>query len=248
MSQHQSPQHPLQTGNSTLLIILKSLTEAIRILDLMLKEERIVEQKLAESFGHGVDPRQTGDRMHEFGHICERLWNLETMLSCDTRAAILMAAIDLEMAIVRFCQANLGNATTQAIASLALAAQLEVAHRALGIPEEFHDTPQYHALQALLTWRTMFEHGTMIDMPARSVQDQSLMSPGRFPQPGDEVYQLIEYMRHYLVVQHHLIQINEYPHLTRTIADLKEIEHRLNRIRAFQFKHGRLVGQSEAPA
>lgn len=241
------PQQLSRTGNSASMIILKSLAETVRILELMLKEERKVSEQLERFFARYANPTISEQSMEEFGFICERLWNFETMLSCSSRTALLMATIDIETSIIRFCTYNLGEAATEAIKGLSLEASLEIAHRALGIPEEFRDTPQCHALRKLTTWRTTLAHGTLPDIPTPSVTENNTVTPGRYPHPGDEVQQLRDYLRHYLVVQQHLLRINEHPYMARNSNDLDEIEQRLNKIGTFHFREGRITEQFDLP-
>jgi hypothetical protein len=247
VQEYLTPQQPSQTGNSAILITLKSLTEVVRILELMLKEERSVSERLERFLGRYANPTISEQSMQEFRFICERLWNFETMLSCSVRTALLMATLDIETTILRFCTYNLGEAATEAIKPLSLEAKLEVAHRALGIPEEFRDTPQCHALHELMAWRDTFKWGSVADVPAPSVTENNIVTPGRFPTPGEEVQQLRDYLRYYLVVQQHLLRINEHPYVARNQNELDEIEQRLNRICAFQFRDGRIVDQFDIP-
>ncbi len=240
--QEQGSYQPhIQMGNSAALIILKSLSEMVRLLDLMLHEERVVAEKFERFSQRYASPTLSDESLREFGQIYERLWNFETMLSCAARTALVMAVLDIQTTLNRFCVNNIGTVTTEAIRELPLDAQMEVAHRTLGVPEEFRSTPQYHALRELITWHENFSRGTIPDVPAPSIYENNITTPGRYPNPGDEVHQLREYLRHYLVVQHHLLRINEHPFLAYNSSGLEEIEQRLSKIRTFQFSDGRLV-------
>lgn len=96
--------------------------------------------------------------MEEFGDICERLWTLEADLRCCIRSAILMAIIELESTVNMFCYFNLGETVTDAIENISLGAKIEIAHRALALPD-FKGTHQHRATRTLLNWRNAFAHG-----------------------------------------------------------------------------------------
>ena len=93
---------PFWRSNGAIFIVLKSLVEAERVLNKMLREQRIVDSKLASFYAKyppEVDVSDSEEAMEEFGDICERLWELEADLSCCTRTAILMAIIELESSV-----------------------------------------------------------------------------------------------------------------------------------------------------
>ncbi len=114
---------PFWRSNGAIFIVLKSLAEAEWVLNKMLREQRIVDSKLAGFYAKyppEVDVSDSEEAMEEFGDICERLWELEADLSCSTRTAILMAIIELESTINMFCYFNLGETVTDAIENLSL--------------------------------------------------------------------------------------------------------------------------------
>jgi hypothetical protein len=119
-------------SNGAIFIVIKSLAEAEQVLNKMLREQRIVDRKLAVFYARyppKTDAAESDEVMEEFADICERLWNLESDLSCCTRTAILMAIIELESAVNMFCYFNLGETVTDAIENLSIGAKIEVAHR-----------------------------------------------------------------------------------------------------------------------
>ena len=177
--------------------------------------------------------------MEEFGDICERLWNLEADLSCHTRTAILMAIIELESTVNRFCYFNLGETITEAIENLSLAAKIEVAHGAFALPE-FKGTHQHHAVRTLLNWRNAFAHGKCTDMPVRSIRDNHLKEPAKYPNPGAEVLEMLTLLHGYLIVSQHLHKISKHPYTSGYPVELNEVEDRLERLQTFQFDEGQL--------
>ena len=236
---------PFWRSNGAIFIVIKSLAQAEQVLNKMLREQRIVDTKLDAFYGKyppETHASESDEAMEEFGDICERLWNLEADLSCHTRTAILMAIIELESTVNRFCYFNLGETITEAIENLSLAAKIEVAHRALALPE-FKGTHQHRAVRTLLNWRNAFAHGKCTDMPVGSIRDNHLKKPAKYPNPGAEVLEMLNLLRGYLIVSQHLHKISKHPYTSGYPVELNEVEDRLERLRTFQFDEGQLVGR-----
>jgi len=236
---------PFWRSNGAIFIVLKSLAEAERILNKMLREQRIVVSKLAGFYAKyppEVDVSDSEEAMEEFGDICERLWELEADLSCCTRTAILMAIIELESSVNMFCYFNLGETVTEAIENLSLGAKIEVAHRALALPD-FKGTHQHRAVRILLNWRNAFAHGKCTDMPIGSIRENHLKQPEKYPDPGNEFQEMLSLLRDYLVVSQHLRKMSTHPYTSGYPVELNEVADWLERLRTFQFDEGQLVGR-----
>jgi hypothetical protein len=99
-------QGPFWRSNGAIFIVLKAVTEAEQVLNKMLREQHIVDGKLTifyRKYPSDSASSDSDEAMEEFGDICQRLWDLEAELSCCTRTAILMAIIELESTVNRFC-------------------------------------------------------------------------------------------------------------------------------------------------
>jgi hypothetical protein len=236
---------PFWRSNGTIFIVIKSLAEAEQVLNKMLREQRIVDSKLAvfyAKYPSETDEAESEEAMEEFADICERLWNLEADLSCYTRTAILMAIIELESAVNMFCFFNLGETVTEAIENLSLGAKLEVAHRALTL-SDFKGTHQHRAVRTLLNWRNAFAHGKCTDMPIGSIRENHLKKPEKYPYPGSEFQEMLSLLRDYLVVSQHLHKTSKHPYTSGYPVELNEVEDWLDKLRTFQFDERQLVGR-----
>ena len=238
-------QGPFWRSNEASFIVLKAVTEAELVLNKVLREGRIVNGKLIiyySKYPSNSDEAKSDEAMEEFSDICQRLWELESELSCCTRTAILMAIIDLESTVNMFCYFNLGETATNAIENLSLTAKIEVAHRVLGLPE-FKGTHHHHAVRMLLNWRNAFAHGKTTDMPYSSLRENHLREPKKYPDPGDMVQEMLTLLRGYLAINQHLREISKHPYTSGYAVEQKELEERLERIETFQFDEGQLVGR-----
>jgi hypothetical protein len=236
---------PFWRSNGAIFIVLKSLAEAEQVLNKMLREQRIVNSKLDVFYAKyppETDATDSDEAMEEFGDICERLWELESDFSCCTRTAILMAIIELESTVNKFCYFNLGETVTDNIENLSLAAKIEVAHRVFAFPE-FKGTHQHRAVRTLLNWRNAFAHGKCTDMPPGSIRDNHLKEPEKYPNPGDEFHEMLSLLRDYLIISQHLRKISKHPYTSGYPVELNEVEDWLERLRTFQFDEGQLVGR-----
>ena len=234
---------PFWRSNGAIFIVIKSLAEAEQVLNKMLREQRVVDSKLVVFYAKyppETDAAESDEAMEEFGDICERLWELEADLRCCIRTAILMAIIELESTVNMFCYFNLGETVTDTIEGLSLTAKIEVAHRALALPD-FKGTHQHRAVRTLLNWRNAFAHGKCTDMPVGSIRDNHLKKPEKYPDPGDEVQEMLSLLREYLVVSQHLHKISKHPYTSGYPLELNELEDWLERLRTFQFDEGQLL-------
>lgn len=236
---------PFWRSNGAIFIVIKSLAEVEQVLNKILREQRIVNNKLADFFAKyppETNEAESEEAMEEFADICERLWNLEADLSCCTRTAILMDIIELESTVNMFCYFNLGETVTDAIENISLGAKIEVAHRALALPD-FKGTHQHRAVRTLLNWRNAFAHGKCTDMPVGSIRDNHLKEPEKYPDAGSEVQEMLSLLRDYLVVSQHLRKISKHPYTSGYPVEMNEVEDRLESLRAFQFDERQLVGR-----
>jgi hypothetical protein len=228
-----------------MFVVLKSLAEVEQLLNKMLREQRIVDSKLDvfyAKFPSEADVSESDEAMEEFGDICERLWNLESDLSCTTRTAILMAIIDLESTINQFCYFNLGEATANSIEGLNLSGKLEVTHAVLGL-SPLKGTHVDRSLHNLVNWRNAFAHGKCTDMPRNSIKENHLTAPDKFPGPGDEVQEMVTLLHDYLVTCQHLSKITRHQYTVANSVENKEIDDWLRKLRTFHFVEGQIVGR-----
>jgi hypothetical protein len=211
----------------------------------MLREQRIVDSKL-DIFYAKYPPdagiSESDEAMEEFGDICERLWSLESDLSCYSRTAILMATIDLESTINQFCYFNLGDATANSIEGLNLIEKIEVTHAVLGL-SSFKGTHVYRALHNLVNWRNAFAHGKCTDIPRNTIKENHLTNPEKFAGPGDEVQEMLTLLHDYLVVCQHLSKISRYQYTAANSVENQEIDDWLRKVRTFHFAEGYIVGR-----
>ena len=236
---------PFWRSNGAIFIVLKSLAEVEQVLNKMLREQRIVDSKLDAFYAKyppETDESDSDKAMEEFGDICERLWSLEADLSCCTRTAILMAIIELESTVNMFCYFNLGETVTDAIENLSLVAKIDVAHRALALPD-FKGTHQHRAVRTLLNWRNAFAHGKCTDMPVGSIRENHLKEPEKYPDPGNEFQEMLSLLRDHLLVSQHLRKVSKHPYTSGYPVELNEVEDWLEKLRTFQFDEGQLVGR-----
>ncbi len=96
-----------------------------RLLGKLLKEERNITPKLEEFYSKHPEEELTEEASYEFADITDQAWGIEALIGRAASTAILMAAIDLESTINRFCFFELGETTADAIESLPMAAKLE---------------------------------------------------------------------------------------------------------------------------
>ena len=99
------------------------------------------------------------------------------------------------------------------------------------------------SVSALFCQSASFAHGKCTDMPVGSIRDNHLKKPEKYPDPGDEVQEMLSLLREYLVVSQHLHKISKHPYTSGYPVELNEVEDWLERLRAFQFDEGQLVGR-----
>jgi hypothetical protein len=238
---------PYWRTNGAIMIVQKSLSEVVRVLASMLREQRIVDKKLGPYFDkYPDDPDSYTDEAadDEFGEICDRLWWIESDLSCQTRTAILMATIDLESTINRFCYYNVGETTAESIERLSLTEKLEVIHAVLHL-NSFKGTHQYQAVRKLVNWRNAYAHGKCTDMPHNTIKENHLKQPDKFPGSADEVQELLEHLDAYLLISRYLCKISNNKYTSMYPIEYDEIEDILRDIRTFHFEKGFIAGRRQ---
>lgn len=233
---------PFWRDNGAASIISKSLSEIKGILTKMIDEGRVVKKRLQAFYARypfpleDASPEEQDAAFDEELRITYRFWQLEHDLECCARTAILMAAIDLEACVNRFCYYNLGEATTEAIERLNPAGKLAVIHKILGLGD-FKGTSQYQAVKALADWRDAFAHGKCTDMPANSLIRNHLSEPKNLPSSRDRVYEVLKLLHYYVVVYSHLNEISTHPYTKGDYhSDRGFIEVLLEDVQAFRFK------------
>ena len=82
-------------------------------------------------------------------------------------------------------------------------------------------------------------------MPIGSIRENHLKQPGKYPDPGDEVEEMLTLLREYLVVSQHLRKISKHPYTSGYPLELNELEDWLERLRTFQFDEGQVVGRRQ---
>jgi len=233
---------PFWRDNGAAPIIRKSLSEIKGILTKMKDEEPIVKKKLQEFYVRfpfpleDVSPEEQDAAFDEKLRITDRLWQLENDLECCARTAILMAAIDLEACVNKFCYFNLGEASTEAIERLNPAGKLAVIHKVLGLGD-FKGTLQYQAVKALAGWRDAFVHGKCTDMPANSLKRNHLLEPKNQPSSRDRVCEILKLLHYYVLVYSHLNKISTHPYTDGDYqSDLDPVEGLLEEVQALSSK------------
>lgn len=248
---------PFWRDNGAVDIISKSLSEIKGILTQMIDEGRIVKAFYAEypsfkklqAFYYEYPPsvypvpREEQAAYTEyvaeeemFWEISGRFTHLEHDLACCARTAILMAAIDLEAGINKFCFYNLGEEATNAIERLTPAEKLTVIHKVLDLGD-FKGTSQYESVIALAKWRNAFAHGKCPDMPARSLRENHLSEPKNLRGSGEVVNEVLKLLRHYIVVHSHLNKISQHPSTSGEGYNFSYyIKPLLRDVQAFRFK------------
>ena len=224
---------PAWRNNGADSIIHKSLREIKEILIKMVEEGSIVNKNLQVFYakypsfkefqeyvdnnplipGHLYDDEDYAEgaeyrfEQEELWKITSRFEQLEHDLACSTRTAILMAAIDVEACINRFCYYNLGEATTEAIERLHPISKLTVIHKVLGLGD-FKGTTWYEAVKALYNWRNAFAHGKCTDMPTCTLKVNHLSKPKYQASSRDTVNEALKLLEYYVKVYSHLNEIN----------------------------------------
>src|SRR5260370_31889484 len=242
---------PFWRDNGAASIIIKSLDEIKELLTKMIEEWRVVKKKLqafyAEFpfFDEYTSPYEQDALAQEvFYEIIGDFRLLEHDLACCTRTAILMAAIDLETCVNRFCYFNLDESTTNEIERLNPTEKLTIIHKVLGLGD-FKGTSQYEAVKALVNWRNAFAHGKCTDMPTRSLKDNHLSEPQKRPKPGDRLHEVIKCLKYYDVVYSHLNETSEHSYTSGHYhSDLRFIESGLEDLRTLWKAHANETGQS----
>lgn len=235
---------PYWRSNGAIFIVLKSLNEAERILNAMLRESRIVDKKLEPFFEKYPDEEafDSEEVLEEFSDIYERLAGLERDLSSYTRTAILMSIVDLESTVNRFCYFNLGEVTTDSIERLSLSEKLEVAHAVLGL-SSFKGNRCYQAMRALVNWRNAFVHGKCTDMPYNTIKENHLKKPDKYPSSSDELQELFKLLDEYLLACKYLVKISKHPYTSSPEVLWEEIRWQIDTLRTFHFEDGILKGR-----
>jgi len=254
---------PFWRDNGAASIISKSLHEIKGILTKMIDEGFIVQKKLQRfydkypsfkelqafyvKYPYDIDgfllSREGEAEYEEYMGEYEEFWEitsdfaqLEHDLACCANTAILMAAIDVEACVNRFCYYNLGEVTTEAIEWLPPTGKLAVIHKVLGLGD-FKGTSQYQAVKALTDWRNAFAHGKCPGMPIRSLKDNHLKEPKNVPSSRDRVNEVIILLKHYIVVCSHLNEISTHPYTKGDYgSDLHNVKLLLKDVQAFWFK------------
>lgn len=237
--EEEAYQGPYWRSNGAIFLVLHALRAVEDTLGRMLEQEVVVATELKPFFRRYPDPTESDEEMEAFAEILSPLWELESELGIHTRTANLAAAIDLESTVNRFCYFNLGEVMTDTIERLSVQGKIEVAHNSLGLPE-FKGSPGQNAVLSLFRWRDKFAHGKCTDMPARSIRENHLTSPDTYPEPGDDVQELLELMRHYLVASEHIRSISRHSYTSSRSLELSEVEDELTLIKAFRFRDGRV--------
>lgn len=206
--------YPYWRDNGATSILSETLDDIAKTLTMLIEDGRILVKELEahiteenylyclEVYGNtpdgGKDPRA-------------KFWTLELRLERVARTAIVMAVIDLEARVNKFCFYNLGVASTEAIENLQPLGKLEVIHKVLGLTD-FKGTAQYAAMRSLVRWRNAFVHGKCTDMPANSIKENHTVFPKKSLSSMDIVSEALEHLRYYCVMYSHLNKISKHPY------------------------------------
>jgi hypothetical protein len=203
--------YPGWLDNGATTIFSESLDDVVETFRLLIEEGDILVQKL---LAHSKDEEYLyhlemfGSAPDEKNEFFEKLHKLQNRLERFAGTALVMAVIDLEARINKFCFYNLGEFTTNAIEKLSHTEKLEVIHKVLGLAE-FKGTSQFAAMRSLVKWRNAFVHGKCTDRPSNSIKENHIVQRSDSRCIG--VGEALKYLKYYFIIYSHLIKISKHP-------------------------------------
>lgn len=227
-------------------IMLRALKDVMLTLFRMYLEATRFQEPIREHYAkYGYEASK--DFVRNLGNISQNLLGLSIDLNVHTRTAILMAIIDLEANINRFCYYNLGENTAEAVERLSLIEKLEVIHAVLGQPG-FKGTKPYESLRGLVNWRNAFVHGKRPSLPYNKLKKNHLKPLKEVYTPANDVKEMHDHLESYLSLHKHLSLINKYDDTRKYVANLNEIEKHLTAIKKFKFDRSNWIVVETEPA
>lgn len=223
-------------SNGAIFIVLHSLEDIVKNLDLLVEEQLIIEPVIDIFFAKypTEEEAQTEEALSEFSSIQYKSDCLASRLSSLVDATILGACIKLESDINRFCYYNLGEIATESIESLSLINKLEVALGVLHF-KSFKGTAEYASLKRLIAWRNAYVHGKCIDRPTKSIKKNHLEHPESYPTLYDEIKQLRTLLEDYISIKAYLIECCVRPEAVFISDEDLEIERYLEILSRYEF-------------
>lgn len=240
---------PPWRDNGAADIIQNSLEEMVRTLYDMISEGRIANNKIMAyrakfKYPLFLENASFDEEIHEvetmlWVEIFFKFRSLEHRLACSARTAILMAAINLEACVNKFCYFNLGENTTEAIERSPLLTKLAVISRVFG-ELEFKEKDFYKAAKALFKWRDAFAHGKCPDMPAKTIKQNHLTLPKKQLNSKGVVEETVEHISGYLRVYGYLSEVSESPNKEYNTKQWS-LEREIEKLQKFKFKNDLII-------
>jgi hypothetical protein len=124
------------------------------------------------------DPENEDVYAREMRLIYQPAWRIEDQLLLKCDVIILMAAIQAEELVNRFCVYNLPKELVEALEKVSVAEKLVAGASHLG-RTRVRATTAHEALASLFRWRNAFAHGHCVDRPTKSLRHNHLLIPER---------------------------------------------------------------------
>jgi hypothetical protein len=175
----------------------------------------------------------------EFGEICDPLWEIEHKIRMKCELAILMAAIQVEESVNRFCVFNLPKELVETLEKLSPAEKLTAAVSHLG-GKRVRSTSAFGAVTELSGWRNAFAHGHCVDRPVKTLRHNHLISPDEYPGVPDSVANVSKYVGHYISVVEYLAKVSKNPY-TSSASDADAFKGTMRELKRFIFDGGTMI-------
>jgi hypothetical protein len=183
---------------------------------------------------------QSDTAMKQFGDICDELWRLEHRIILKTQLVNLMAAIQAEELINKFCVFNLPRELVETLERLSPPEKLTAGASFLG-RRKVRATSAYGGALDLMSWRNAFAHGHCVDRPLKSLRHNHLISPDEYPGVPDSIAEMLKLTAGYTRLADYIRRISLNPYTRRASSDWQEALEKLRIVGRYKFSGSRMV-------
>ena len=222
------------------------LAEALSILVELLKDLPEVNERISMTLEkhYKIFPTlrasSSDEAMEKFADICDELWKLEHKIVLKAQLIVLMAAIQVEELINKFCVFNLPREFVETIERLSPAEKLTAGVSALG-RRKVRATPAYRAIVELMGWRNAFAHGHCVDRPLKSLRHNHLISPEEYSGVPDSIAKMLKLAAGYTQVSDYIRRVSINPYTRGKDHDWQDALKLLQVVARYRFSGNALV-------